>query len=82
MEVTYNFKKKTIKLLQLQYIENILERHGMADCKPAATLIEVNLKLKKLEMAKIKEDQQLIGSLMYASIGTKSDITYDVGILL
>ena len=56
----------------------------MADCKPTATPMEVNLKLKKLETAEINitEYQQLIRLLMYASIGTRSDMTYDVGVLL
>ena len=55
----------------------------MANCKPAAMPMEVNLKLKKLETAEIDTTgyQQLIGSLMYALIGTQFDITYDVGIL-
>ena len=48
MEVTCDRQKQTIKLSQSQYIEDILERHGLADCKPAATLMEVNLKLEKL----------------------------------
>ena len=45
MEVTHDHPKQTIQLSQSQYIENILERHDMADCKPAATPMEVNLKL-------------------------------------
>ena len=59
-----------------------MERHGMAYCKPAATPMEVNLKLKKLETAEINTTtyQQLIGSLMYVLIGTRFDITYDVGV--
>ena len=55
----------------------------MANCKPAATQMEVNLKLKKLETAEIDTTayQQLIRSVMYTSIGTHFDITYDVGVL-
>ena len=80
MEVIRNQKNRTISLCQSQYIENILERHGMANCKPAATPMEVNLKLKKLETAEINTTayRQLIRSLMYALIGTCFDITYDV----
>ena len=53
MEVTRNCPKRTIQLSQSQYIENILERHGMADCKPATTPMEVNLKLEKLDGAEV-----------------------------
>ena len=83
MEVTRDCSKRTIRLSQSQYIEDILERHGMADCKPAATPMEANLKLEKLDAAEvdITEYQQLIGSLMYGSIGTRFDIAHDVGVL-
>ena len=83
MEVTRDRPKWTIRLSQSQYIENILERHGMADCKPAATPMEVNLKLEKLNAAEVDvtEYQQLIGSLMYGSLGTHFNITHEVGIL-
>ena len=84
MEVTCDHQRRTISLSQSQYIENILERHGMAKCKPVSTPMEVNLKLKKLDADEMNttEYQQLIGSLMYGSIGTRFDITYDVGVLL
>ena len=83
MEVTRDHPKRTIQLSQSQYIENILERHGMADCKPAATPMEVNLKLKKLDVAEVDvtKYQQLIGSLMYGSLSTHFDITHEVGVL-
>ena len=55
----------------------------MANCKPAATPMEANLKLEKLEAAEvdITEYQRLISSLMYGSIGTRFDIAHDVGVL-
>ena len=45
--------------------------------------MEANLKLEKLNAAEMNatEYQQLIGSLMYGSIGTRFDITHDVGVL-
>ena len=83
MEVTRDRPRRTIWLSQSQYIENILERHGIADCKPATTPMEVNLKLEKLDTAEVDvtKYQQLIGSLMYGSLGTCFDITHEVGIL-
>ena len=72
MEVTCNCQRQTISLSQSQYIENILERHGMVKCKPVSTPMGANLKLEKLDTAEVDttEYQQLIGSLMYGSIGT------------
>ncbi len=84
IEVTRDHPNRTIRLSQAQYyIETILERHGMAECKPAAAPMEVNLKLEKLDATEINttEYQQLIGSLMYGSIGTRFDIAHDVGVL-
>ena len=83
MEVTRDCQRCTISLSQSQYIENILERHGMAKCKLVSTPMEANLRLKKLDAAEMNttEYQQPIGSLMYGSIGTRFDITYDVGVL-
>ena len=45
--------------------------------------MEANLKLEKLNAAEMNatEYQQLIGSLMYGSIGTQFNITHDVGVL-
>ena len=55
MEVIWDRKNQTISLCKSQYIENILERHGMANCKPAATPMEVNLKLKNLKQLKLTQ---------------------------
>ena len=72
MEVTRDCQRRTISLSQSQYIENILKRHEMAKCKLVGTPMEANLKLKKLDAAEMNttEYQQLIGSLMYGSVGT------------
>ena len=55
----------------------------MADCKPATTPMEGNIKLEKLKAAEvhITEYQRLIGSLMYGSIGTRFDIAHNIGVL-
>ena len=68
---------------QEQYIETILEQHGMADCKPAKTPMAANLQLPTLTEAEIDitEYQRCIGSLMYLMIYTCPDIVYLVGVL-
>ncbi|KIL57633.1 hypothetical protein M378DRAFT_16140, partial [Amanita muscaria Koide BX008] len=83
MEVTRNRQERTIRLSQSQYIEDILERHGMAECKPVHTPMDSKLKLEKLHAPEVnvKEYQRLIGSLMYAAIATRFDIATAVGML-
>lgn len=75
-------KENEISLDQSLYIEKILTRFNMSDCKPIYTPSEANLQLKKAE----NEDevlvnipyQEVIGCLLYLSQGTRCDLTYIV----
>ena len=77
-------------LSQKSYIEKILKRFGMHDCKPGDTLVAKGDKFSLSQCPKnnfeIQEMQQIpyasaIGSLMYAQVCTRSDIAYIVGLL-
>ncbi|KAH0604712.1 uncharacterized protein H6S33_006380 [Morchella sextelata] len=61
-----------IALSQRAYINKILDKFGMSNCKPVGTPLEPNLNLHKGEpedqIEKPTEYQSIIGSLMYASI--------------
>ena len=83
MEVTRDRKNRIIRLSQSQYIESILERHGMADCRPVSTPMEANLKLEKLVAAEVDvhDYQSTTGSAMYGMIGTRPDLAHSVGAL-
>jgi len=83
MEVTQSDDRKKVTLSQSQYIEDILERHGMANCHPVKTPMESGLSLPVLTEPEIDVTiyQQLIGSLMYAMVCTRPDISYAVGIV-
>jgi len=63
---------RTISMSQEQYVEEILERHGMANCNPVKTPIENDIQLPILNEAEvdITEYQRCIGSLMYLMICT------------
>jgi len=75
---------RKLTISQEQYIETILEQHGMVDCKPAKTPMAANLQLPTLTKAEINiiEYQRCIRSLMYLIICTHPDIVYSVGVLL
>ena len=74
---------RTLSLSQEQYVEEVLERHGMADCNPVKTPMEKNIQLPVLKEAEvdITEYQRCIGSLMYLMVCTRPDIAYSVGVL-
>ena len=83
MEVTQSDDQKKVTLSQSQYIEDILERHSMANCHPVKTPMESRLSLPVLTESEVDVIiyQQLIGSLMYAMVCTRPDISYAVGVV-
>lgn len=68
---------------QEKFAKEILDKHGMSDCKPLSTPRDQNEYLTKGETAmnplQIKEYQSLIGQLMYLMLGTRPDIASAVG---
>ena len=83
MEVMQSNDQKKVTLSQSQYIKDILERHGMANCHPVKTLMESRLSLSVLTKPEVDVTiyQQLIGSLMYVMVCTCPDISYAVGVV-
>jgi len=74
---------RKLTISQEQYIETILEQHGIVDCKLAKTPMAANLQLPMLIEAKINitKCQRYIGSLMCLMICTYPNIVYSVGVL-
>ena len=82
MRVTIDKKCNTIKIDQQQYIEQLLFKFKMFNCKPIDTPIECKLNLEKTE--KCVTDipyQRLIGSLMYLAVMSRPDIAYSISYL-
>jgi len=82
-EITRDRPARTITVAQSRYIGIILERFGLENARPAPTPMTVNLPLDRLENATIDSHlyQSMLGSLMYASIGTRPDISFAVNTL-
>ena len=81
LELQRNLEEGTLKLSQTQYIQRTLEKIGMADSHPVNTPMDLNVKLIKLpdtENYDIPNYRSAIGSLMYAAIGTRPDISFAV----
>ena len=73
---------ESIMVNQQKYINNLLEKFGMQNCKSTATPMELGLKLEKGNTEEIEKPyQNLIGSLMYLAVATRPDISYAVSYL-
>ena len=77
------WRNPKIFLSQGKYAVETLQRFGMMDCKPMATLMTTNLKLlhdASSEIADATLFQRMIGSLMYLT-NTRPDICFAVNTL-
>lgn len=82
VNVSVNKSKKTITLSQSDYIDQVLQKFNMSQCKPIQTPMETKLHVSKGENYVGKFPyQQVIGCLMYLAVLTRPDITYAVGFL-
>jgi hypothetical protein len=90
IEVKRDRQNRTISLCQKSYIESILARFGLEDAKPLAIPMDVNISFSKDQCPTTPEAQALmrrvpyreaVGSLMYAAIGTRPDISFAVSTL-
>ena len=68
---------------QSRYIEKILSKFAMADCKPHSTPCEMNI-TKPIDEVDLIDSKpyQIISSLMYIMVVTRPDICYTVIIRL
>jgi hypothetical protein len=71
--------ENSIQLYQERYISEMLDKFNMSEAKPVATPIEPHSTLTKAkdddELCDQKTYQSIIGSLMYAAVATRPDIT-------
>ena len=90
IQVTRDREKRTITLCQQSYIDSILARFNFSDAKPLAIPMDPNISFSKDqcpttadEIARMRRIpyREAIGSLMYASVGTRPDISFAVSTL-
>ena len=85
MEVKRDRENKTMTISQKAYLENVLERFDMQNCKPVSIPLEAGKKFAKIsedeEPIDVKKYQAAIGSLNYAAIATRPDLSVAVGML-
>jgi hypothetical protein len=91
MAVTRDRTKRSITLSQEPYINSMLDKFKMTQCKPAKTPTlqkDLNLPLDGTEAVQLalegpehEQYRSIIGSLMYAANATRIDIAFTVGAL-
>lgn len=81
MHIDQNIEKGTIVLSQSKYLEKVLERFNMHDCKPKSTPMEKGLHLERGNENKCSEHpyRELIGCLIYATVTTRPDLCAATG---
>ena len=83
INVTRDRQNHTIKLSQPGYIRGITSRFGMDKGKTVHTPLDPDTKLERCkdngtDLTNQADYQSIIGSLMYAAVGTRPDIAYAV----
>ena len=88
MTVTRDRPNRVLRLGQHSYLTKVLRDFGMEECKAAVTPMDAagsNLVPAPKEYtatpAVVKEYQRLIGSLMYAMLGSRPDIAFAVSMV-
>jgi hypothetical protein len=90
MEIKRDRKRRKLWLNQRKYVETILQRFNMQECKPVKVPIPVGVKLSADQCPKTHEEEEdmshvpyasAVGSLMYAMVCTRPYIAHAVGVL-
>jgi len=87
MTVTRDRSKRSIAINQIGYINRVLDRFEMTDCRKRSTPMEIGYKphVIQLELGEQPFDartyQEAIGLILYAALGTRPVITYATSVL-
>ena len=75
-------RKNSLTISQPQYIDSILQKHGMQDANPVSMPLDPNVKLESNKTEREENNNNdyasLIGSLQYLTVATRPDIAYAV----
>ena len=78
--------EKKVEIQQKQYILRMLEKYGLQDAKPVSTPADPSVRLRKDDGVSKTVDpvtyQSMVGSLLYAAIATRPDISQAVRTVL
>lgn len=80
-DIKYNKEIGKMVISQESYVNKILDKFGMKDCKPVNTPMDPNLKWRKSENITDAPFKALLGCLQYLALVTRPDLTISVGLL-
>jgi hypothetical protein len=87
VEFTRDRAARTITMSQAKYVEEVLKRFGIEDCKPIGTPLDTKVKFVKLSNEEYDADAPrmgsvpykfAVGSLMYTMVATKADLAFAI----
>ncbi|VVA10754.1 PREDICTED: Retrovirus-related Pol poly from [Prunus dulcis] len=90
MSISRDRKNRKLRLSQESYIEKVLKRFNMDKAKPVSTPFPSHFKLSSKQSPTCEKEKEnmamvpyssAVGSLMYAMICTRPDITHAVGVV-
>lgn len=81
LTITRDIKRGILEISQQPYIEKILDRFGMKDCKRVSTPMDPNCKWLKADKTTTEPYKELLGCLQYLTLMSRPDICVSVNIL-
>ena len=82
IDIDYSDDRSKMTLSQTKYIESLAQKYNLENTKLYDTPMESNLKLEQAsEIDEQIKYRNLIGELLYISIGTRPDISYSINYL-
>lgn len=87
LQINQNIEEGHTELDQTMYLNQVLEKFGMNQCKPVGTPLDPNFDFNILKNAGLKDPKyvklcrQIIVSLMYVVLGTRPDLCFTVTML-
>ncbi len=85
MTITRERTSRILRLGQFGYLEQVLQTHGMWNCKPVATPMDLSLVAAATDYQCTSEFrlqyQSAVGSLMYAMLNTRPDLAFAVSVV-
>ena len=80
--IKFTFNGTTVTMDQIKYIEKVVRRFQMQDCKPRATPCELGVNKISSESEETFTDkkvyQEIVGSLIYVMTATRPDLSFIV----
>ena len=76
--IDFTQEKNCVRMNQRRYIEKMLEKFQMTDCKPRSTPSEQKFEEGESDFVDSHKYREIVGSLIYVMIGTRPDICWTV----